>query len=121
MLSPVHRAELPFSPASKFINCSFICLTVYLFSTKINTNTSLVNCPMDHKYALNRESITLKTFILWPGAVAFTDLCRQRFQQLPGYNGPSSHLWAPLLVVLLDLRSSTNVNTHEMFASDRFE
>ncbi len=30
-------------------------------------------------------------------------------------------MWGFLLVVLLVLRSSTNVNTHEIFASDRFE
>ena len=35
--------------------------------------------------------------------------------------GPAHKVWASLLVVLLDLRSSTNVNTHEVFASDRFE
>jgi hypothetical protein len=101
-------------------NCSFICLTVLLFSTKISTNTSLVNFPMDHKYAPNRESITLKTFTLWPGAVAFTHLCRQRFQQLP-YNGPSSQgvgipSGRPPRSAVVD-----NVNTHEFFASDRFE
>ena len=35
--------------------------------------------------------------------------------------GPAHKVWASLLVVLLDLRSWTNVNTHEIFASDRFE